>query len=675
MRTWLKKEKQILIFILLIAFFLRLWGLKFGLPQIYHTDESYIISKAKMILENKGASMGGSYFGLFHYFIAVLLYFFWIVAGSFLGRFPTPIQIPISDFVLFGRFLSVLVSTTTIFFTFRLGKLLYGRTVGLLASAILAVTFIDVLIAHYFKQDVYIQLFTLLVLYFSVKILLRVKRSDYLFSGFFVALATAFKINSVISVLPFFSAHILSQKKKINLKKILLDHNLIGGMLLVCLGIFSLFVPFYFGLGGLKINLWDIKGVFEVYWAESPQIFASGSNGIPSFAWWPIYLATSGLFYPLFFLCLGGLTLALKKRTQKELVLFFLFFPYCFLLAIKNVRFDRWITLVTPILAILGALFLEHLIRAIKLSRKARGLLVATLLIIIFGVSGGRIILFDYSLSQKDTRQLAQEWLITHYPKDQIIFAIGDTNHIGHFLQKQGFSEVMNLFPLDNKEIFLYPGEILLIDSEDYHVAENYQETNEYREIWENYQLIKKKGKLVKEFSQPLFKAEFFSPSFLEHSSTVNAYHNPTVEIYEIPRIVEYEDVKATFEYHPGIMNHNMRVVKADESIFLFKESEEIGKIFGPHALFPKGQYLLEYYLLEPNCQNKEATITIQVSPSGQEQYFASKKFYCTSLKRYNRLNLKFRLDQPQRLELILEAESGTSFFVEKAILKTTSYE
>ena len=45
--------------------------------------------------------------------------------------------------------------------------------------------------------------------------------------------------------------------------------------------------------------------------------------------------------------------------------------------------------------------------------------------------------------------------------------------------------------------------------------------------------------RLVKKFEAPVFKEEFFSPYRLEHSSTVNAYHNEVVEIYQI---VAFED-------------------------------------------------------------------------------------------------------------------------------------
>ena len=37
----------------------------------------------------------------------------------------------------------------------------------------------------------------------------------------------------------------------------------------------------------------------------------------------------------------------------------------------------------------------------------------------------------------------------------------------------------------------------------------------------------------MQDFSRFFFTSGFSSPAFLEHSSTVNAYHNPTVQIFD----------------------------------------------------------------------------------------------------------------------------------------------
>ena len=664
-------QKLALSLILFFAFAIRIWGIN----SPTYSDEHFLMHKVAQMIEKGDLnphwfSWPSAYFYVLTFVYKLLEWFI-----------PAPIFYSL-DFHRVARMVTALFGTATVFLTYKIAEEVFNKRIAIFAALVFSTLFIHVVDSHYATLDVPMAFLTAVAFLLTLKIIRRGTTRDYLLSGFFIGLANSFKYNFfLVLILPV--AHLIKHWGAIKKKrlKVLVTRSLLLAFLAL-LGGFILGTPysvldyktFIFGAP----NAPEPEGLLAIisYVSSVRAVFASNLDGIPSWLWWLEYLFFSGLYYPIFLATiLGGVFLTFQLNKEKSLVAFWLLL-FLFTASLLKVRFDRYILPVTPFMAILSALAVVYLLNLTNKMERIFKILGNFLIIAFFlGLPIFRVIVFDYSISQKDTRQLAAEWIEKKYPKDQIVFAIGDTIHIGHYLQKEGFSNVMNLFPFDTKEIFQYPGEILLIDSATYHIAQNYKNIEEYKNLWENYQLVKEKGKLIKEFSQPLFKAEFFSPAFLEISSTVNAYHNPTVEIYEIPKLDVFVNKQIDFEYLPEKMSHNMQLLEKNGEKFLFKESENQKIITGPHKLFPKGDYLLDYFILSPRCYLQDAIVTLQVNPSGQTRYFAQNKFPCTSLGEYDKLRLRFRLEKPTRLELILEAKEGISFFIEKALLKRTNYD
>ena len=69
-----------------------------------------------------------------------------------------------------GRVLSALFDVLTILLIFELGRILYGRIVGLLAAGFLAATVLHIQHAHFFGSETFLALFVTAVIYFSVRI-------------------------------------------------------------------------------------------------------------------------------------------------------------------------------------------------------------------------------------------------------------------------------------------------------------------------------------------------------------------------------------------------------------------------------------------------------------------------------------------------------------------------
>lgn len=658
---------KILLVILILAFILRVWGIWWGLPLFLHLDEPTIISPALKMIQT--GDLNPHYFRyptLYIYFISVIILFSKMISW-FLWMDDKVVMI-----YLLGRFSTAIISTITIYLVYWLGKFLFSKRVGYFASFTFSIMFLPLFLSHFITVDMLALLFLMLSLIFCFKIMQKGERMDYLLAGLFSGFLIGTKFNVVILaplILSYF--FVVKKNKRSPVSFLILSFlMLIFAFLMTNLYLILSFEEYLKG------------GISQVLLLRGQEVISmSDKNGISSWLWYLKYWVSSGIGLPLSLSLILGILLSIfkKPRCDKNKFLLFISFPifYTLVIFLSHHRADRYSLPLMPFFAIFAGLFfmsgLEFFEKVFR-SSKARLILSGLFLSIFFGLPIYKAIAFDYLISQKDTRQQASDWLKERYPKDQAVFTVGDTISIGHDLQAKGFGNVANLFPLKNKDIFLYSGEILLVDSTNYNIASNYRKIESYKNFWENYQLIRQKGELIKEFSQPLFKAEFFSPAFLEHSSTVNAYHNPTVQIYQVPKIANYFDKNIHFEYLPERIASNMSLVEVDGRKMLFSDGVNETGTSGPHEFFPAGDYLLTYFLENIRCPSAEKKIILRVTSSGGAREFARKEFSCHLAQNYDKFNLTFPLKKASRLELVLKVEKGVALLVEKAILTRQSY-
>jgi YYY domain-containing protein len=74
-----------------------------------------------------------------------------------------------------GRILSALVDLLSVVVVYAIGKRLFGKPVGLLAAAFSAFTVLNIQQSHFFTMDTFFSFFTLLAVYFAVRVCLVVK--------------------------------------------------------------------------------------------------------------------------------------------------------------------------------------------------------------------------------------------------------------------------------------------------------------------------------------------------------------------------------------------------------------------------------------------------------------------------------------------------------------------
>ena len=145
--------------IALLALWLRVRGLAFGLPAVYNPDEVAIMSRALAFATGDLNPHNFLYPTLYFYalFVWVGLYF---VGAWLTGAVPSVAAFQESLFTdptgiyLAGRALGVVCGIGAVLVTWRLGTRVAGRGAGLAAAAFLAVAPYAVRDAHYVKHDV-----------------------------------------------------------------------------------------------------------------------------------------------------------------------------------------------------------------------------------------------------------------------------------------------------------------------------------------------------------------------------------------------------------------------------------------------------------------------------------------------------------------------------------------
>ena len=94
--------------------------------------------------------------------------------------------------------LSALFDVGTVLLVFMLGRIVYGRGVGLVAAAISAATVIHIQLSHFYAVDTFLAFATTLALYAAYRAWLRWGYFSFVLLGFAAGLALATKLSAAL---------------------------------------------------------------------------------------------------------------------------------------------------------------------------------------------------------------------------------------------------------------------------------------------------------------------------------------------------------------------------------------------------------------------------------------------------------------------------------------------
>ena len=463
-RLQTKSQRNILVLfalgvILVVAFILRYKAIKFGFPARTHPDESVIYRSAVQMIKTRNLHPQTFLYPSFYIYLQALLYKAVFFIGKLRGMFQNFSDIHHLTLYFWGRFLTVLISTGTIFLTYLSGRRLFNQTTALLSALFVSVSFLHWQNSFFITTDSPMGFWVLLSFLMSVLILTgEPKLGPYLLNGLFIGLAIGTKYNAVFILLPLIVAHLY--KTSFSFKG-LFDKKLLLALLVVPV-VFVLTTPY----AVLDFPLfWD----FLKFQNRAYQAFPFGiERNAVSFGGYfrgllggcgivPIILAGFGIFF------------AFRKNLPSAVLL--LSFPlpfYLFMGAYPRVYVRNMVSVV-PFLCLLGAFGAFQLTRYFwswgnspEAFRRKLGWVLSAAVVI--GTGWG-----IWSQGQKDyhdmrlmtlpnTRWLAEKWIKKNIPPgariikeayaprvSETVYKVTDL-HVGGFAKKNA---VYNLEEFD----------------------------------------------------------------------------------------------------------------------------------------------------------------------------------------------------------------------------------
>ncbi len=405
--------------ILLISLLVRIWGIGYDLPYIYHPDEPGYINIAQRIFKTGDLNP--------HFFKYPSL-FFYINAGAytpyyFLGKFsgaftsrrdllpPKTLAMgvtksPMPNTVLLGRMVSVIFGVGAVGLTFLIGKQLTGKlSVGMLASLMMAISPPNVSHSGLITPDSFVVFFTAASFLATVWIYRQGKTWQYILAGLCIGLAASSKYNGGLIVLPLLFAHFFYHGKTA-----LKERNLYLAILLCAFGFFAA-TPF---------ALIDFSKFLAEVRFEATH-YATGHAGMEgnTLKWYLEYMwHTAGIVY---FLAILEILRGIYSRNKPIILLSI--FPIVYFIFINSfvVRNDRTFLPLTPFLFLLAAsLLVNWMNKAGALREKERQKRYCSVVVGLAFVSlmqpAAETVANTLRLTTVNSRETARQWIANDLP-------------------------------------------------------------------------------------------------------------------------------------------------------------------------------------------------------------------------------------------------------------------
>ncbi len=325
---------------------LRLVGLRFGLPELYHADEPIVVNHA---MAYGTGDLNPHFFQippLISYLLFVI-YGVYFLAGCIIGKFPNAgafADLFLSDptsFYALGRFLlGALPGAATVWVVAILGKRVVSVRAGLWAAAMMSVCFLPVRDSHYIYTDIPLSLALVIALIAILRIHERGVRKDYLWAGAMVGLCTAIKYNAALVGGAYFLAHWLRQTS--------LREKIVSGQ-------------FWAGVGA-SLAVFIVTNPFAVLdFSFFIQSFAAQGQA-QGFVGWTHHLSYSlvgGMGGYALAAALIGAGMTLVQKNTKACILLGFLIPFYLGITFLGQEHDRYALPLIPFLSVFLGIFIE----------------------------------------------------------------------------------------------------------------------------------------------------------------------------------------------------------------------------------------------------------------------------------------------------------------------------
>lgn len=401
----------------IVALSLRLWGIGFGLPHLYHPDEWALVMPALRILQTGDLNPHRFVYGSLHIYALSLLYSVYLFVGVSQGKLASVHDIPVYEnthglyqyafpqVYLLSRGLTAVLGAATVVAVYAVGRRLFDRRTGLIAALFLTFLPLHVVNSHYTTTDVPATLLVVLGFWCVIGVSQRGLRRDYLLAGALAGLAAGTKYPGGLLIVPLVVAHLARQRTGFEGSKLLTA-------LIAASAGFVLSTPF----AVLDYGTWR-------YWLDyvNEQYVVNGALVEGSSARWYVSFLLQPAYAPITVLAAVGLAWVSRRNWRQGSLLGS--FPAAYFVAIVRYerRFPRALIPLLPFLALLAAIAVVQLVRLYARHRPGRRRYADVLTIALSAAlvawplqaSLGHA----HRFTQKELRTLGREWIVANIPE------------------------------------------------------------------------------------------------------------------------------------------------------------------------------------------------------------------------------------------------------------------
>jgi len=389
--------------ILLLGLIFRIYGIYWGMPNSfhplysYHPDEIYLLTRAEWLKNGQIIPELFSFGGTF-YFITLQVT---NLIGGLIAKFADGPKL--FHIIEFGRFLSVCYALVTIYLTYQIGKLLFGRQVGLIAALILSLSPGHIFWAQRIRPDILFTLLYALNCFFIARIYQGAGSSSFniALGGLFLGLSIATRFPAVVLYPGYTVAFYFSNRNQHSDGALLHTGKFLFALLCVsCLGYFlsSPHTVVYFQkfISGLQLQWKYQAGQFIDAIGRGPGWYQYGGR-----------IFSQSLGYPFYALMLFSLGLSIWRRRKEDLLLLTMIIPYFFMLSMAS-----WIVVryTVPLLPLFSILIGRLLVAAYKRQNLSKGFVISITALSIAWTMAANMAYIGV-LIERDARDTAAEWI------------------------------------------------------------------------------------------------------------------------------------------------------------------------------------------------------------------------------------------------------------------------
>lgn len=380
------------VLILLLAAGLRLWGIQFGLPELYHADEPIVVNHA---LYFGTGDFNPHFFNIppLASYLLFAVYGVFYVAGKIIGQWSSAQQFADfffrdpTSFYLIGRIMLGVVPAVVSVWCLMvwMKKESFAPVWKYTGGVLFAVCFVHVSDAHYIYADMLLVLVSILF-FLSLDVEEFKKCSGHLRAGALIGLAAALKYNGIFLALPYIWFFLRTRPAPLFFLKYSAAAAIASVLVFIALNPYSV-LDFNFFIQELKEQ-------------------SASNQGVP-FLHHLTYSLAEGMSWPLVILGIcGGARTFFYRDIKREAVALFCA-AYYFVLWQKGQPYGRYILPLVPFLIFLAVDFVQFF------SGRSRYVKSALFLILAFAVffNLAKDVRFDWIMSRSDVREEARAWI------------------------------------------------------------------------------------------------------------------------------------------------------------------------------------------------------------------------------------------------------------------------